>query len=84
MCILNYTKAIYNIGTEILYFQCFVTMDMFLFSKSIIPEDSKSARRVLKHAGVKTRFKAILKKVDFGVWIRLQVFVHGFLPPEGD
>ena len=43
-------KVIYNIGTEILYFQCFVTTDMFLFSKSIIPEDSKISRRDLEHA----------------------------------
>ena len=41
--------AIYNIGTEILYFQCFVTTDMFLFSKSIIPEDSKILDRDLEH-----------------------------------
>ena len=65
LCILNYTKAIYNIGTEILYFQCFLTTDMFLFSKSIIPEDSKISRRDLEHVCVKRRFKAILKKVKF-------------------
>ena len=39
---LSILKVIYNIGTEILYFQCFVTTDMFLFSKSIIPEEIKS------------------------------------------
>ena len=36
-----------NIGTEIIYFQCFATTDIFLVSKSIIPEDFKSSRRVL-------------------------------------
>ena len=40
---------IYNIGTEILDFQCFLTTDMFLFSKCIIPEDSKISRRDLEH-----------------------------------
>ena len=45
----TYKKTIYDIGTEILYFQCFVTTDMFLFSKSIIPEDSKISRRDLEH-----------------------------------
>ena len=57
-----FAKAIYHIGTEILYFQCFVTTDMFLFSKSIIPEDLSTDWRVLKPAGVKRRFKAILKR----------------------
>ena len=62
MCILNYTKAIYNIGTEILYFQCFLTTDMFLFSKSIIFSATTTDWRVLSRGSVKTRFKAILKK----------------------
>ena len=53
-----------DIGAEILYFQCFVTTDMFLLSKSISPEDSESSRRDLATAGVKTRFKAI-QKIDF-------------------
>ena len=48
---------------------------MFLFSKSIIPEDSESSRRDLSTAGVKTRFKAIPKIVF------LQK--SGLLPPEG-
>ena len=40
---------IYDIGTKILYFQCFATTDMFLFSKSIIPDDSKILDRDLEH-----------------------------------
>ena len=38
---------------------------MFLFSKSIILEDSESSRRDLSTAGVKTRFKAIQQKYLF-------------------
>ncbi len=48
-----------------LYISVFCHHGYVLFSKSIIPEDSKSARRVLKHAGVKRRFKAICEKNDF-------------------
>ena len=58
-------NEIYDIGTEILYFQCFVTTDMFLFSISIIPEDLETSRRDLAFGSVKTRFKAILKKSNF-------------------
>ena len=64
-------REIYDIGTKIIYFQCFVTTDMFLFSISIIPEDLESSRRDLAFDSVKTRFKAILKEVDFWAWIRL-------------
>ena len=60
-------REIYDIGTKILYFQCFVTTDMFLFSISIIPEDLESSRRDLAFGSVKTRFKAILKKSMFGL-----------------
>ena len=56
-----------RVGTEFLYFQCFVTTDMFLFSISIIPEDLESSRRDLAFGSVKTRFKAILKKLIFGL-----------------
>ena len=40
-------NAIYDIGTEILNFQCFCIMEMFLFSKSIIPEEIKTPRPIL-------------------------------------
>ena len=41
-------RAIYGIGTEILNFHCFCTMEMFLFSKSIIPDENsvKISRRI--------------------------------------
>ena len=41
-------RAIYDIGTEILNFRCFCTMEMFLFSKSIIPDENsvKISRRI--------------------------------------
>ena len=46
------------IGTTILNFHCFTTKMLFLFCKSIIPEDFKSAGPHLSFPGVKTRFKA--------------------------
>ena len=60
-----YKKTIYDIGTEILKFQCLNCFKTRLFCKSIIPEDSKISRRDLSFASVKSRFKAILKKVKF-------------------
>ena len=33
-------RAIYDIGAKILIFHCFCTMEMFLFSKSIIPDEN--------------------------------------------
>ena len=60
-------NEIYDIGTEILYFQCFVTTDMFLFSISIFMEDLETFRRDLAFGTIKTRFKAILKKIFFGL-----------------
>ena len=55
----------YDIGTGILNFQCLNCFKTPLFCKSIIPEDSKISRRDLSFASVKSRFKAILKKVKF-------------------
>ena len=60
-------NEIYDIGAKKIYFQCFVTTDMFLFSISIIPEDLESSRRDLAFGSVKTQFKAILKKSIFGL-----------------
>ena len=53
---------------------------MFLFSKSIIPEDSKISRRDLEHVYVKRRFKAILKKQIFWAWIGLYAIFMDFCP----
>ena len=49
---------IYDIGTEILYFQCFVTTDMFLLCKSIFFSGDCSARFPPLESSAKTRFKA--------------------------
>ena len=49
---------IYDIGTKILYFQCFVTTDMFLFCKPIFLSGNCRIYRDLAFGSVKTRFKA--------------------------
>ena len=54
-------QIIYDIGTIILYFQCFVTTDMFLFCKPIVFSGNCRICRDLAFGSVKTRFKAILK-----------------------
>ena len=53
-----FLTKISNIGTEILYFQCFVTTDMFLFCKSIIFSGDCSKSPPPLDFSVKTRFKA--------------------------
>ena len=81
-------KTIYDIGTEILEFQCLNCFKTRLFCKSIIPEDSKISRRDLSFASAKSRFKAILKKR----WIfrlsmkftRFSCFWKRFKPPFVD
>ena len=60
-----FTKAIYNIGTEILYFQCFFTTKMIYNPKSIIPAGGEISRRFLQSPNAKRRFKAISKNMDF-------------------
>ena len=70
----QYITAIYNIETEILYFQCLNCLQTWLFCKSIIPEDSGSYRRALSNASVKTRFKAILKLKMLGFASQFYVF----------
>ena len=56
--------GICDTGTEILYFQCLVTTDMFLFCSG-----NCRILRDLAFGSVKTRFKAILKKLDFSAQI---------------
>ena len=58
-------QIIYDIGTKILYFQCFVTTDMFLFCKPIFFSGNCRICRDLAFGSVKTRFKAILKNWIF-------------------
>ena len=58
-----------------IYFQCFVTTDMFLFCKPIIFSGNCRICRDLAFGSVKTRFKAILKKLDLSAQIDfLQLF----------
>ena len=61
--------CLYDIGTKIIYFQCFVTTDMFLFCKPIIFSGNCRIYRDLAFGSIKTRFKAILKKLDFSAQI---------------
>ena len=56
---------IYDIGTKILFVQCFVTTDMFLFCKPIFFSGNCRICRDLAFGSVKTRFKAILKNWIF-------------------
>ena len=67
---------IYDIGTEILYFQCFVTTDMFLFCKPTAFSWNCRICRDLAFGSVKTRFKAILKKLDFSAQIDFCSFLE--------
>ena len=81
------TCCLYDIGTKILYFQCFVTTDMFLFCKPIILSGNCRIFRDLAFGSVKTRFKAILKKTVFSAQIDFSAqiyFLNELLPPEGD
>ena len=76
-----------DIGTTFLYFQCFFTTDMFLFCKTILYSGNCRIFRDLAFGSIKTRFKAILKKLDFSAQIDFSAhiyFFHEFLPPEGD
>ena len=66
---LNYQPNNVDIGTNILYVQCFVTTDMFLFCKPIIFSGNCRICRDLAFGSFKTRFKAILKKLDFSAQI---------------
>ena len=58
-------NELYDIGPKIIFVQCFVTTDMFLFCKPIIFSGNCRICRDLAFGSVKTRFKAILKKLDF-------------------
>ena len=59
----------YDIGTKFLYFQCFVTTDMFLFCKTILYSGNCRIFRDLAFGNIKTRFKAILKKLKFSAQV---------------
>ena len=60
---------------------------MFLFCKPILYSGSCRIFRDLAFGSIKTRFKAILKKLDFSAQIDFSAhiyFFHELLPPEGD
>ena len=60
---------------------------MFLFCKTILYSGNCRIFRDLAFGSVKTRFKAISKKLDFLAQIvfSAQIYlVHELLPPEGD
>ena len=67
-------KAIYDIGTEILNVHCFCTMEMILFSKSIIPDENsvKISRRIFldRSQGLKcTKKTSFFSKICMRPWI---------------
>ena len=62
---------IYDIGANNLYFQCFVTTDMFFFCKPTLFSGNCRICRDLALGCVKTRFKASLKKLEFSAQIDL-------------
>ena len=69
-----------DIGTKFLYFQCFVTTDMFLFCKPILYSGNCRIFRDLAFGSIKTRFKAILKKLDFSAQIDFSAQSYFFHP----
>ena len=76
-------QIIYDIGTKILYFQCFVTTDMFLFCKPIFFSGICRIFRDLAFGSVKTRFKGfwdIFSKICMRPWIRRYRFYWTFAP----
>ena len=76
-------QIMYDIGTKILYFHCFVTTDMFLFCKPIIFSGNCRICRDLAFGSVKTRFKAfwdIFLKICMRPWIRRYRFYWTFAP----
>ena len=95
-----YQEAIYDIGTEILNFQCFCIMENHIFSKSIIFSGIGSIFRALSFGTIKTRFKAFgtffwkfACELGFASYVfsshfapggRLSTKITDILPPEGD
>ena len=80
-------NELYDIGTIFLFVQCFFTTDMFLFCKTILYSGNCRIFRDLAFGSIKTRFKAILKKLEFSAQIDFSTqiyFFHELLPSEGD
>ena len=61
---INSKKAIYDIGTEILFLHCFATTDMFLFCKKLIFSEFATHWPPDKDFLVKTPFWAIIGKTQ--------------------
>ena len=60
---------------------------MFLFCKTILYSGNCRIFRDLAFGSIKTRFKAILNKLDFSAQIDFSAHIylfHELLPPEGD
>ena len=57
----SFLQIIYDIGTEFLIFHCFATKMLLLFCKSMIPVRFCTVFPLHSCAGIKTRFKALLK-----------------------
>ena len=87
-CICNVLrKYILTLGPNFYIFSVFFTTDMFLFCKTILYSGNCRIFRNLAFGNIKTRFKAILKKLDFSAQIDFSAhiyFFHDWLPPEGD
>ena len=49
-------SEVYDIGTELQFFHCFVTKIIRSFYESVIPQDSESSRRDLACYNIKTGF----------------------------
>ena len=75
----NYQPNKMDIGTKILYFQCFVTTDMFLFRKPIILIGNCRICRDLAFGNIKTHFKSIFKKLDLSALIDLSAHIYFFM-----
>ena len=76
-------QIIYDSGTKILYFQCFVTTDMFLFCKSIFVSGTCRIFRDLAFGSIQARFKGfwdIFSKMCMRPWIRRYRFYWTFAP----
>ena len=57
----SFLQIIYDIGTGFLIFHCFATKMLLLFCKSMIPVRFCTVFHLHSFAGIKTRFKALLK-----------------------
>ena len=76
-------QIIYDIGTNILFVQCFVTTDVFLFCKPVFFSGICRMFRDLAFGSVKTRFKGfwnIFSKMCMRPWIRKYRFYWTFAP----